>query len=191
MRINKISLTVIAGALLWIAIFATLLSTIDRYTFADFEYEQEQFVALQQFHEAHAEELQNLPELSRREWRRRVNQAIGYSFYLQRRIDLPDNILGLTFGAFTFTVFVDSDLPGVQYAHVLLHELVHLVHWTMNESQTEFLTFRTAFRSEDPHMRLVASAVMAKSLRISQMQNASATTRLYQATGRIINYLQL
>ena len=151
--------------------------------FPDKEYTAEQHQALIDYMNTRAEH--DLPELSRNEWRRKVNNAIGFSAYIElSRLRIAPrnargaNVLGYAFGSWTGVIYVNHRLQGARYGRTLLHELVHHVFWIFNERRTEFYAFRIAYNANCPHMFLIARQVAMR-----------GSPSDYVARGRIIDYL--
>ena len=179
-----IVLCVIAVLLALMTFFVSRMYAANMEKFEDLPYTDAQARELRTYVATY----ENLPELSNRQWKAKINDVVGYSAYIELSKIPPfmkgdcDNPRGRAWASIYNTIYVKDDLQGIEYASVLLHELVHLVHWTMNETRTQFLTFKLAYESNDPYMKLVAMEVAEEMTRMCRYNS-------YNATGRVIDYL--
>lgn len=173
-------MTIMTACLILVATFMIIMFFIQSTAYDDVSYTIEQKQQLQSYHD---ENIEKLPELSKREWKAKVNKTIGYSMYIETNSKFMLNgYAGRSFG-FLLTVAIDKNFTGTKYAAVLLHELVHTVFWYTDESMTEFTTFKLAYESSDPYVKQVANYTMGRSLILPHDDE-------YNATGRIVQYLE-
>lgn len=120
-----------------------------------------------------------LKELSNIEWKGKVNKLIGSNFYME----IKGTILNVNGQAIVFlnTVLIDKQLKGVDYAVVLLHELVHIKKFQGNERKTSWISFKISQGSDDPYIKYISASTALRSLCIHDH---------YSFNGYLINYLE-
>jgi len=144
-------------------------------------YTETERVILQAMSVASYDQYLELPELTRGQWKSRVNRAAGTNFYVEWFRDLPTPARAIPQ---LRVVIMNNSLLHTDdwgyYAGTLLHELVHLQHYSPHERRVTFHTFKLAWESGDKHLRAIALPSTTGHERSSH----------YNADGLIIEYLK-
>ena len=93
--------------------------------------------------------------LSRQEIIQLAKKAVPVKFYLFFNIKPYKE--GATGGTFLVlrTIVVDPKADDDHYTMALVHELIHLKDFTINETYTQFMTFKTLYESENPYFHKI------------------------------------
>lgn len=146
---------------------------------ADKPYSKKDWQSAREWCQTQLRKGEKLPKITDSEWKQKVNNLIGSNFYLEVRKTIF-NVHGQAI-IYANTVLVDGVLTGVEYAKVLLHELVHLKKFEGNERKTSWTAFKLSYKSDDPYMNYVSASTALTSLCIRDN---------YSFNGHLIKFLK-
>lgn len=101
--------------------------------------------------------------------------------YILIKSDFKGELKGKTYIMLKLIV-LDNNLSLEDYAITLIHELVHLTHFTVNERYTSFKTFQILYESKNEYFKNVALAY-------ANLDFNGKTTKEYSCAGYIEEYL--